>query len=62
MMKNLMNSMLGNSNQPIYISKALGVKEYAYCDEMNSSFRNNMEDGISFTLIIPILISIKDIL
>jgi len=46
-MNSLLSSFLGNT---VYISKALGVKEYAYCDEMNPSFRNTMEDG---TLIFP---------
>jgi len=44
-MNSLGSSMLGGFTNSVYIGKALGVKEYAYCEEMNPSFRNTMEDG-----------------
>lgn len=47
----LSSSLLNSASNPIYISKALGVKEYAFCDEMNPSFRNTMEDGTKKLLI-----------
>lgn len=31
--------------QSIYMPKALGVKEYAFSEDMNESFRQKMEDG-----------------
>ena len=31
-----------------YMPKALGVKEFAYQEEMNSGYRNKMEDGFHF--------------
>ena len=30
---------------PVYLAKALSVKEYAYFEEQNSYYRNTMEDG-----------------
>lgn len=30
----------------VYMPKALAIKEYAYQEEMNASFRNYMEDGL----------------
>jgi len=41
----LSSSLLSTASNPVYIPKALGVKEYAFVDEMNPSFRNTMEDG-----------------
>jgi len=40
----------------LYMSKALAVKEYAYQEEMNSNFRNYMEDGsyLIFSLSFPL--------
>ena len=32
---------------PVYLAKALSVKEYAYFEDQNSYFRNTMEDGSS---------------
>jgi len=29
----------------MYMAKALAVKEYAYQEEMNATYRNYMEDG-----------------
>lgn len=31
--------------QSIYMPKALAVKEYAFSEDMNESFRQKMEDG-----------------
>ena len=41
-----MNYLSTASSEPVYICKALGVKEYAYVEEMNESYRSTMEDGI----------------
>ena len=45
-MNSLSNSSLFNPQNAVYLAKALGVKEYAYTEDMNSSFRNTMEDGL----------------
>jgi len=39
------SSVMNASTNQVYISKALGVKEYAYFEEQNPSFRATMEDG-----------------
>jgi len=39
------SSVMNTSTNQVYISKALGVKEYAYFEEQNPSFRATMEDG-----------------
>lgn len=32
----------------VHISKALAVKEFAYVEDMNSNYKNTMEDGLLF--------------
>jgi len=39
------SSLLDPPPKHVYISKGLGVKEYAYFEEMNPRFRGTMEDG-----------------
>lgn len=41
------SSLLDPPPKHVYISKGLGVKEYAYFEEMNPRFRGTMEDGYS---------------
>jgi len=40
------SSLLDTTPKHVYISKGLGVKEYAYFEEMNPRFRGTMEDGL----------------
>lgn len=42
--------MSNYQNRSFYINRAIAVKDYAYVENINSEFRQSMEDGIILTI------------